>query len=273
MTPPVSPRVNQNALSLSESGCPVHGPPSCKPNTSRHTVSERRNLVDTHSMMSASSRKRAFAAKVSVDDLIHEPSIKDVVLGRGSAQSWRPGNVYFHDLLDDSLAKYQQKGLTKKSKREIIRGVYTRIEAQGGRFLEKHSDSDQYIEVDEDAALMSIGYAMRYRKKRIRKAEADLAQQVEEASTNGRPTIDFDDWMASKQPPSDLLPRPQKRQKEEKKRVSSAHLLPPPPPNHRPANHTSGLEIISDEDLRSVLDHVNNETQPRQNPPQNPPYF
>ena len=107
-----------------------------------------------------------------------------MILGRGSAQSWRPGNVNFHDILDQKPPRYQASP-TKKGKRQIIQEIYDLITHQNGRFLEKAGDdSDQYVEVDEDTALASIGYGMRYRKKRILKAEAELAKQIEEAKAN-----------------------------------------------------------------------------------------
>ena len=137
---------------------------------------------------SRSSRDRTSSAAASAslsspNDVISldEITVKDVVLGRGSAHSWRPGNVNFHNILDETMSRYQTAP-TKLAKRSIIQQVYNNITIQqGGRFLEKTGDEndDNFIEIEEDEALTKIGCAIRYRKKRIRKAETEMMSQLE----------------------------------------------------------------------------------------------
>ena len=150
----------------------------------------------SHSNANPSNKRKAAATAAAShqhEELIEEPTCKDVILGRGSAQAWRPGNSNFHDILDEWAPKYQTLQ-TKKAKRQALHGIYNLITQQRGRFLERASTAeDMFVEIEEDDALEKIGYAMRYRKKRILKVQAEMAKQQERllANSNNAETEDM----------------------------------------------------------------------------------
>mmetsp|Transcript_10984 Transcript_10984/g.20921 ORF Transcript_10984/g.20921 Transcript_10984/m.20921 type:complete len:184 (+) Transcript_10984:133-684(+) len=84
----------------------------------------------------------------------------------------------FHDYLDQIFPRYQASK-TKRAKRAIVQQIYDHI-TTSGNFLEKEEKGARYMIIDENDAKEKIGYAIRYRKKRILKAEADLAKKIEQ---------------------------------------------------------------------------------------------
>ena len=90
--------------------------------------------------------------------LVDRPTDTDVVLGRGNAQAWRPGNTTFHKMLDEQAPIYHASTTTKKAKGEIIQEIYRRI-TSSGRFLIRHGSTDQYQVVQEsDAKVRDFGF-------------------------------------------------------------------------------------------------------------------
>ena len=83
--------------------------------------------------------------------LIDRPTDTDVVLGRGNAHTWRQGNTTFHECCDEHAQTYHADTTTKKMKGRIIQEIYNRITSTG-RFLIRHDDTDNYLEVGESEA-------------------------------------------------------------------------------------------------------------------------
>lgn len=185
------------------------------------------------------NRKRAAAAaSLDSDDYVEEPSNTDVVVGRGSAQSWRPGNVRFHDYLDQICPRYQS-ARSKRAKRTIVKEVYDNITASG-HFVEKELSGERYIIIDEDEAMEKIACAIRYRKKRVLKAKAEMAKRHKNDEAAQRSEVEEDAKM-------EAAPA---RESHADTSVSIE------PPEHAPdANDavSTASEIFSDEDLASVL--------------------
>ena len=219
---------------------------------------------------SANGRKRPVAARsIDPSDCVDAPTNTDVVLGQGSAQSWRPGNVRFHDLLDDFTPRYQNAG-SKKAKRRIIQEIYDHVSASG-RFLEKVGATDRYVEIDEDDAKVKIGYGIRYRKKRMIKAEAELAKQIKEQESlnqseppnhehseshpvdSGTQSVDVFALLRQLPPPPRVMPS-----------LPQVQLQVPQQPDPNVRRSPPEIALFSDEDLESVLDYD------KKPPPPNP---
>lgn len=109
-----------------------------------------------------SDRKRPTTAMSSLRVL--EPFPDDVILGKGSAHAWRPGNRRFHDILDQFADTYH-RATSNEEKAKIIQTVYSTL-SRYGRFLVKHPEADYYVEIDERDAKRRAGQAMRYRMRR-----------------------------------------------------------------------------------------------------------
>ena len=175
--------------------------------------------------------------------MIREPSHGDIVLGRGSAQAWRPGNARFHELLDSVTPRYQG-AKTKKAKRIIIHEIYSLLKATG-RFLERSETRDGYIEIDESEAKEKIGYAIRYRKKRNLKAKAELVRQLGEET--GAATVA-------------IAPNPAKAPASFAA-FHERHAAVSPSVPKRQRSASDEIEIIAEEDLKSVLDDLPTDTK------------
>lgn len=203
----------------------------------------------------------ASAAAVRRSDslLIQEPTLNDIILGRGSSHAWRSGNARFHQVLDQCMPRYLS-ARTKIEKRRLIHEVYDLIRERSGRFLEKDEANDGYLEIDEDEALVKIGYAIRYRKKRIRKAISDDMETGE--ATTAATIAQHSNEMAVNDLGHKL------RWITGRSSISSSST--PSPLSTLEAAESSAaadIDIISDEALRSVLDPINDEHAP---PPKSP---
>ena len=209
------------------------------------------------------------AAAASRPNLVGEPTEFDIILGRGSSNAWRPGNAYFHEILDRRMTDYLLAG-TKKAKRAIIQEIYDAIDQRSGRFLEKDEQSDSYTEIDEDEALTKIGYAVRYRKKKMHKAASDMVSGT-------RPTVTSSPGNVHEERRAESSGQPRKRARMETHSSSSSSRPPSPPPLPPPvpargsqvAQETT--DIISDEELRSVLDSPGDNRKPPPLPPSTHP--
>ena len=94
----------------------------------------------------------------------------DIVLGRGSSHSWRPGNALFHKVLDAYSEAYHTA--TKQCvKSQIVETIYEQI-SLWGRFLEKDPTTNIYTEIGKGSAKRRIGQAIRYRKRRVHRVPA-----------------------------------------------------------------------------------------------------
>lgn len=169
------------------------------------------------------------------DSLPGEPSDDDVVLGRGAANAWRPGNARFLRVLDRNIARYYSSP-SKKEKGDIIQQLYWSVVPQG-RFLVQTEDG-MFEPVDETAAKTKISHFLRYRRKRLSKQPSDSV--FHETRRSDRP-----------------------RNQAAVQRISSS--APPSTPNSTlaalqlPRPLFADLELFTDEELSSVLLGTENE--------------
>lgn len=109
-----------------------------------------------------------------------EPSINDILLGRGSSNSWRPGHTLMHNLVDEHLETYHST--TRRTiKGELIKMVYDRIKSTGARFLRKVSGTDNYVEVSEAQAKEKISHTFRDRRNAVEGPTRSMAQHLASA--------------------------------------------------------------------------------------------
>lgn len=93
----------------------------------------------------------------------NEPSGKvgphDVLLGRGGATNSHVGNRIFRCI----VASYQKEYLAarKKDKKGIAQLIVAKVQNNGGRFLERVDDNENWIEVKSTRALAKASQALR----------------------------------------------------------------------------------------------------------------
>lgn len=95
--------------------------------------------------------------------VIEDPSPTDVILGRGSAHAWRPGNSQLHNLVDYYQARYHGSS-DRKTKANITNIVYESMKTTG-RFLRKIPGTDTYQEVPNKTAREKIAHTFRDRRQ------------------------------------------------------------------------------------------------------------
>lgn len=116
----------------------------------------------------------------------------DVYLGRGSYNSWRPGNSRLHALVDKNKSLYD--GATnRRTKSRIIQQIYNEISSQG-RFLIKDDKTEEYSEVDEKFAKKKIGHAFRDMRRKLRHSGSKDREEANSRSpSSSGNTLGYDD--------------------------------------------------------------------------------
>ena len=92
----------------------------------------------------------------------------DVVLGRGSYNTWRPGNARLLSLVDEFMTAYDNAA-DRKSKTKIIQTIYDDLTSRG-RFLGRGKSKDEYHEVSENFAKKKISHTFRDRRRKERQS-------------------------------------------------------------------------------------------------------
>ena len=202
--------------------------------------------------------------------MVDEPAERDVILTRGSAHAWRPGNSAFHRLLDQHAPNYHDKSTTKKQKSQLIQSIYHQITLQmGGRFLMPlNNNPDRFVLVSENEAHAKISDAIRYRLRRQQQQQEQQKQNITAAydSTLGFGAADLSavaiplSGARCQQEETQILYQPQSQ-------IELGQTNPFPLNDHslaelsqaaaaaaRAAEESSDVEIFSDQDLSSVLD-------------------
>lgn len=99
------------------------------------------------------------------DRLPGEPGYDDVVLGRGMANAWRPGNARFLRAVDGNIVRYVTSR-TNKEKGNIIHDLFTSVLLAKGRFLCETKDRT-FQEMGEVEAKVKISHCLRYRRNKL----------------------------------------------------------------------------------------------------------
>lgn len=95
------------------------------------------------------------------------PTRKDVLLGRGRTHEDNPGNVLFHQAVDEFLSFYND--FERGTKGYVIERTIELIRRRGGRFLKKQLDGI-WIEVPEQVAMAKVGQAFRHRRRMLHRS-------------------------------------------------------------------------------------------------------
>lgn len=126
-------------------------------------------IKDTHNNMRDGKASSGVARSSRVED----PGAHDVILGRGSANAWRPGNQRLHRLVD----RYQHDYLTaphRKKKSKIIQTIYTDMLATG-RFLNQGQglQAGTFTDESEERAKTKIGNMFRDRRRKAKELHSE----------------------------------------------------------------------------------------------------
>ena len=106
----------------------------------------------------------------------------DVYLGRGSYNSWRPGNIRLHNLVDRFRSQYDG-AINRKTKTRIIQEIYDEISSRG-RFLVKDDNTERYSMVDEALAKKKIGHTFRDMRRKLRRSGSQEDEKTNNASSS-----------------------------------------------------------------------------------------
>ena len=112
--------------------------------------------------MPVKKRKGAQAQALILGQEIDSPLSTDIILGRGFAKTTHPGNMRYHQVLDEFLPRYDAAA-SRAKRSHIVREIQAHI-SPWARFV-KRDDSGSYVVVLDDTAIRgTIGHAIRYRK-------------------------------------------------------------------------------------------------------------
>ena len=124
--------------------------------------------------------RAAASASASSTSIIDDPLPGDVILGRGSANAWRPGNSLLHQLVDHYQSSYHSTQ-TRKNKANIVSTIYETMRSQG-RFLKRVGDTDTFKEVDEKVAMEKIAHTLRDRRPKGASTKSEAAKKSSDST-------------------------------------------------------------------------------------------
>ena len=189
----------------------------------------------------------------------NSPLDDDIILGRGTVHVKHPGNKRFYRVVGLFLPLYVIAA-SKSEKSVIIKLIYDTVSAAGQRFLIEEPPTLSCSEISEHQAKKKIGHTLRYRQKAMKPArkvgsvskpcpapQAHSPTLITQGMDSSIPVV-----TAPSSPASFRSPRG---------RTSGTDSSPTPMeiapsfPTHSPSPPTryTQVEIISDEDLDSVL--------------------
>lgn len=192
----------------------------------------------------------------------------DVILGRGSYNSWRPGHARLHVLVDRFMSQYNSAA-NRMIKTRIIQDIYDDLKSRG-RFMAKDPDTGKYNPVSEQFAKRKIAHAFRDRRRKDRLQSTPKVQGVARRSSQSTSEEENDDEEQEEDSkmPANEMPEPAHPE-------PPPHGDPPSPQDPQPApqpdssdesapaqgqqqvegtgSPSSGSSLFSDQDLLSVL--------------------
>lgn len=124
------------------------------------------------------------SSSTAATNIIQEPAMVDVLLGRGSANSWRTGNAELHRIVDEYMEEYHHTN-SRREKGEIIHRVYDRVRTAGGRFLRRAPGTSHFYQVGEAQVKEKIGHTFRDRRKSVtrRSSSSSVASAARQQRT------------------------------------------------------------------------------------------
>ena len=103
----------------------------------------------------------------TIPDIIYDPLLNDILMGRGKPIQQRPGNVRFREMIDKNMDKYDEGG--KGARCEVAAYVLHVLKEEGSRFLKEVEDGG-WVEVDEGTTRVKISHAFRTRRNMNKQA-------------------------------------------------------------------------------------------------------
>ena len=103
---------------------------------------------------------------------IHDPRESDVLCGRGGAALRHPGNQTYRRLVNLNKGLYSTCLKTEKLK--ISRSIVAAIREQQGRFLEKDSEKDAWLDIGDKKAVEKTSQALREGQPKLRQKIAEM---------------------------------------------------------------------------------------------------
>jgi hypothetical protein len=95
-------------------------------------------------------------------NVIHFPSVTDILLGRGFCYQNFPGNLYFMTVIEMHKKSYEDAGLDLQKKRAISIEVVKMTHESGARFLYRADmEEDGWLQVDDRTAREKVCMAFR----------------------------------------------------------------------------------------------------------------
>ena len=98
----------------------------------------------------------------AMEHLIIIPNSSDVLLGRGRTFRSNPGNIRFHNIIENYFEKYESSNRTVKL--VLSEEVVIEIKKLGSRFLKQQTETGGWIQVTDDFARERVAHAFRNRR-------------------------------------------------------------------------------------------------------------
>ncbi|KAL3920166.1 MAG: hypothetical protein SGILL_003403 [Bacillariaceae sp.] len=97
---------------------------------------------------------------MSDETKIFEPNPQDVLGGRGAGARKHPANVAYNKRLHEHYREYVDA--KKGSKKDVVKKVIAFVEDNGGRFLDKHNESDDFwIVMSKERVVAKVSQGIR----------------------------------------------------------------------------------------------------------------
>eukprot|EP00521_Asterionellopsis_glacialis_P011489 CAMPEP_0195303236 /NCGR_PEP_ID=MMETSP0707-20130614/32455_1 /TAXON_ID=33640 /ORGANISM="Asterionellopsis glacialis, Strain CCMP134" /LENGTH=249 /DNA_ID=CAMNT_0040366723 /DNA_START=29 /DNA_END=775 /DNA_ORIENTATION=+ len=102
---------------------------------------------------------------VEVLSAVLKPTNSDVLFGRGRGIMMHPGNLHFHEIVDENRERYQDA--KKLAKMQITKETIEIIRSSGGRFLTRNPENKMYEEADEQCIRDKVSHLFRGKSSRM----------------------------------------------------------------------------------------------------------
>ena len=119
------------------------------------------------------------------DDTI-VPTGKDVLLGRGVPIQTHAGNVKLSKLIDEAYDLYYNNNISRSHKTAMTWNILKRIQADGGRFLERNGDIGEWVVTSDEKARQKVSWGFRSHTKMIRKRIIKACKEKRPINKNGK---------------------------------------------------------------------------------------
>ena len=121
-----------------------------------------------------------------------QPTGIDILCGRGKANATHPGNIYFTQLMQANLQKYQD-GPRRIDRTIIVTSLVDQLLLGGSRFLKKDKATNQWIQLDSLQCHEKVGHALRdlvrkAKRSSYKKARKTLTELKEEVTADITPS-------------------------------------------------------------------------------------